>query len=154
MIILVYVLNEGNVLKYNSKALEHEPMYVEKEGEETPPKNFDLDDCYLVLEAWPWAWTTVSDNRLKVDKFTFLPWWPWPLTYDIDLWTCMRHDGVKHVCQGPMVQEWQCKYSGQKKNLVNSLVNSPECAGPYGPNWSNRWFSILLSDPLLVASRE
>ncbi len=21
------------------------------------------------------------------------------------------------------------------------------CAGPYGPNWSNRWSSILLSDP-------
>ncbi len=22
------------------------------------------------------------------------------------------------------------------------------CAGPYGPNWSNRWSSMLLPDPL------
>ena len=58
------------------------------------PTTFDLDLWPWPWLSWPWPWTIFSETRLKTGIFLhFLPWWPCPLTYDLDLHTCQRYDG-------------------------------------------------------------
>ncbi len=76
----------------------------ESMGVQKSPNNFDLNLMTLTYDLWPMTFDLgdldpcdLGPSFLKLDwKLEFLhfwPWWPWPLTNDLDLQTCPRYDG-------------------------------------------------------------
>ncbi len=75
------------------------------------PNDLDLNPCEPV--RWPLILTydLVLDTRdldlgppfliagWKLEFLHFLPWWLWPLTYDLDLHTLPRYDGFQCACR-------------------------------------------------------
>ncbi len=68
----------------------------------------------LASSSWCNPINSSSSFRPKTPLIHFLTWWPWPLTYDLDLWTWPRYSSTGHTHQKSC--PYVCPFSRESGN--------------------------------------